>query len=462
MELTPELLLRHAGAGPRYTSYPTAPIWKSDYPQEDADTALRNVSRPASVYVHIPFCVANCTFCGCNMVVAGIRSPGTRYLDNLERYVASLPLPAEQIEVSRIHLGGGTPTWLTSAELTRLYKILHSRFQPIAGAEISVEADPEITTDEQVQTLADLGVNRLSMGVQSFDATVLEAINRPQEHTRVHSIMANARELGMGSMNLDLIYGLPHQTLERFEETLTKTLEMRPDRLAVFGYAHVPWIKFYQRSIDADALPGPIERIELFLLAHKMLGEAGYQAIGMDHFALRDDELAVAQTEQRLHRNFMGYTTQPDLELIGLGMSAISEFHGSYVQHRAKLSHWWEAMEQGASLIEKGRTLTAEDQLRREVINRLMCNLVLPFEAVESRHEIRFSQHFAKELAELETFEKEGLLERRADGIHITQMGRFLIRNICMVFDAHLTRKPGTDDLSTKQQVGQPRFSQTV
>ena len=234
-EPTPELLLRLTRPGPRYTSYPTVPLWSRDFPVEAFVEGLQGLRAPSSVYVHVPFCKEQCTFCGCNMVVSGRRDSGTRYLDELERQVEALPLAQESVEVVRIHLGGGTPTWLEPQDLERLYAIVRRRFKPIEGAELSVEADPEVTTDEQVDTLAALGVTRLSMGVQSFDPVVLAAVNRPQEHTRVHAIMERCRSLGMGSLNLDLMTGLPHQTLERFEDTLAKTLEMRPDRLAIFG-----------------------------------------------------------------------------------------------------------------------------------------------------------------------------------------------------------------------------------
>lgn len=451
MEVTPELLLKYSTRGPRYTSYPTAPIWRDAFPQSALDEALRSVEKPCEVYVHVPFCKEQCTFCGCNMVVAGRREPGIRYLDDIERQVDSLTLPAERIDVARIHLGGGTPTWLSTGELERLYGILFQRFRPIEGAELSVEADPEVTTDEQVHALRALGVNRLSMGVQSFDPVVLESVNRPQEQTRIHHIMELARSLGMYSLNLDLIYGLPRQSPVSFADTIRKTLEMRPDRLAIFGYAHVPWLKPHMKKMDAALLPTPLQRIGLFLLAHELLLGEGYQAIGMDHFALADDELSTAQRAERLHRNFMGYTTRPDLDMVGLGMSAISEFRGSYVQQKSKLSHWWKAVETGESTIEKGCSLTTEDQLRREVINRIMCNFVVPFAPVEARWGVDFRDHFASEMAELAPLQTEGLVEVHDDEMRVTELGRLLVRNVAMVFDAYLN-----------QPALGPRFSQTI
>ena len=454
MEPTPELLLRLARSGPRYTSYPTAPVWRPDFSPGEREAAFRAVGSPASVYVHLPFCQEQCWFCGCAMVVGTRRDVGAKYLDLLERQVAELPLPAEQIDVARIHLGGGTPTWYTPEELERLYAILYGRFRPIEGAEISVEADPEITTDEQVDALAELGVNRLSLGVQSFDARVLGAVNRPQQATRVFAVLDRARSHGMYSLNVDLMYGLPHQTPESFAGTLDRILEARPDRLAIFGYAHVPWLKPHQKLIDGDSLPDPVQRVDLFLQAHRRLVDAGYEAIGLDHFALPDDELSVAQREGRLHRNFMGYTTRPGLELIGVGMSAISELRGAYVQEKSRLGRWERAVESGAPSIEKGCTLTAEDHLRRDVINALMCNFRVRIAEIEGMHGVDFREHFASEIEALEPLEAQGLVERDTDEIRVTDLGRLLVRNVAMTFDAYL-RGPAA-------RADKPRFSQTV
>lgn len=445
-----DLLKRHSGAGPRYTSYPTAPLWSADFPEAAFHEALGRVRQPASLYVHVPFCVEQCTFCGCNMVVARRQDAGDRYLDGLARRIDALPLP-DRLPVARIHLGGGTPTWLTERQLERLYALIFARFEPIPGAELSVEADPEVTRDEQVHALAALGVNRLSMGVQSFDPVVLAAVHRPQQHTRVASLMALCRSVGMRSLNLDLMYGLPFQHQTSFHDTILKTLEMAPDRLAVFGYAHVPWLKHHQKSINQADLPGPVERMDLFLLAHELLTERGYQAIGMDHFALADDDLAVAQREERLHRNFMGYTTRPDLELIGLGMSAISELDGVYAQEHSHLADWWRAVEGGGPALEKGMVLSAEDRLRRHVIFGLMCNFCVPKAEVQARFGLDFDATFAPELARLQPMADEGLVELRPDRLQVTALGRLLVRNVAMIFDPSL-QKPAAG----------PRFSQTV
>ena len=451
--LTPELLLRYSGHGPRYTSYPTAPQWQEDFAQETLDAALQKVAQPASVYVHIPFCREQCSFCGCNMVVAGRREPGDRYLDALQRQIETLPLPADQIAIQRIHLGGGTPTWLDVPQLERLYGMLYSRFQPIEGAEISVEADPEVTSAAQLEALAGLGVTRMSFGVQSFDPVVLAAVNRPQTRAGVDALVALSRTLGMGSLNIDLMYGLPHQTPERFAATLDAIVELRPDRLAVFGYAHLPWLKPHMKKIDGGALPGPLERAALYLQAQERLMAAGYVPIGLDHFALPDDALAVARRQEALHRNFMGYTTLPDVDLIGLGMSAISEIGPVYAQQRPKLAHWWRVAEgKEAGLLEKGCVLSAEDQLRRAVIYALMCNLVVDIPTIEARFGVDFAAHFAPALAALAPMADEGLVTIRPDAVRVTEPGRLLVRSVAMAFDAYLRAPSG----------GTPRYSQTV
>ncbi|MEL6349678.1 MAG: oxygen-independent coproporphyrinogen III oxidase [Myxococcota bacterium] len=453
--LTPAQLLRYSGPGPRYTSYPTVPMWSHDYPVSRFYRALSTVRSPATVYVHVPFCVEQCSFCGCNMVVAGRREPGDRYLDDLEQQINALPLPADQIPVSRIHLGGGTPTWFDIPQIERLYGMLYRRFAPIDGAEISVEADPEVTTDAQLDALAALGVSRMSFGVQSFDATVLAAVSRPQNRDRIVALVEKARSLGMGSLNIDLMYGLPHQTPARFEQTLDAVLQLRPERLAIFGYAHLPWLKPHMKKIDANALPGPLSRAGLYLQAQTRMQDAGYVPIGLDHFALPEDDLAQAQQEERLHRNFMGYTTLPDVDLIGLGMSAISEINGEYVQQRSKLARWWRAAEgvDDTALIERGWSMTDEDRLRKHVIYALMCNLVVSIPDVEARFGVRFHEHFADALARLHPMMDEGLMVFGDDALRVTERGRLLVRNAAMPFDAYLKRKTA----------GQPpRFSQTV
>ena len=454
MDLTPELLLSWTRRGPRYTSYPTVPEWKEDLPDSVLFDAISEIDRPASVYVHVPFCREQCTFCGCTMVVSGRREPGRRYLAALEEQLASLRFKndADRLDVVRIHLGGGTPTWFSPEELRELYRMLRSRFSPIKGAEISVEVDPDVTSDEHVDTLAECGVTRLSIGVQSFDPTVLEAVNRPQSRHRVAAVFERARVHGMSGMNLDLIYGLPHQTAVRFSATLAETLALRPDRLALFGYAHVPWLKPHQKSIDESALPGPVDRARLFLSAHAALTAAGYIAIGMDHFALPDDELSQARQDGRLHRNFMGYTTHSELPLIGLGMSGISEFPDLYVQQRTKLSRWWKAVETDAEpLIEKATRVSAVDRLRREAIQALMCNLQVDLDAVAEHHGVNGTV-FDDQLTRMDSLEADGLVQRDGRRLHVPEDRALLVRNVAMVLDPRMA-DPAPNG---------PRYSSTV
>lgn len=450
--LSAELLARYTKAGPRYTSYPTVPAWSQDIGDDVVFDELARSPGPHSVYVHVPFCREQCTFCGCNMVVAGRREPGARYLDALERQVAGLRLPTDPLPVVRIHLGGGTPTWFTARELERLFAILHTRFAPVAGAEISVEADPEVTSHEQVDALAGVGVNRLSFGVQSFDPGVLAAVNRPQDTGRVHALVHKARSLGMHSLNLDVMYGLPAQTLATFARTLDTLLQMRPDRLAVFGYAHVPWLKAHQKKIDAAALPGPAARTALFFAAHDRLTAAGYQAIGMDHFALPDDELATAQRAGALHRNFMGYTTRPGGTLLGLGMSAISETPSLYAQQEPKLARWWRAVEGDGPVMHRGVRVSAQDRLVRAVIYGLMCNFQVDLAAICADYGADPAR-FAPALASLAPMVDDGLVALEGHAVRVTPRGRLLVRNVAMAFDP---------SLSAPRASGGPRFSQTV
>jgi len=451
LEPTPELLLRYTRPGPRYTSYPTAPAWQTDFPESGWTEGLQKLDGPVSVYVHVPFCEEQCSYCACNMVVARRRAAGTRYLDALEKQVRALPLSAARLDVDRLHLGGGTPTWLDPDELERLFDLIALRFRILPEARISVEADPAVTRVEHLETLSKRGARRLSLGVQSFDEVVLAAVNRPQRFEDIRGMVDEARWLGFERLNLDLMYGLPHQTPERFAGTLAKAIALRPDRLAVFGYAHVPWIKPHQKKLDEAALPGPAGRATMYLQARAALLGAGYEAVGIDHFALPDDPLAAARRAGTLGRDFMGYTTRAGGAMIGLGMSAISDLGDRYVQHQAKLSRWWKAAEEGGPLVEKGAILSADDQLRRAVITGLMCNLRLPYAPIERRFGVDFQQHFARELAGLADMEEAGLVERDDAALRVTDSGQLFVRNAAMRFDAYLSGR------GEKQ-----RFSQTV
>ncbi len=450
--LTDDVLLRHARPGPRYSSYPTVPVWVADPPDAWWADGLAAVTGPASVYVHIPFCREQCTFCGCNMVVSGLQAVGDRYLDGLALQLDALPLPVARVpvvRVVRVHLGGGTPTWLSPEQLDRLFSLLARRFSVMTGAEVGVEVDPEVTTDAHVAALARAGVTRLSIGVQSFDPAVLAAVNRPQSGDRVARLVGLARGYGMTGLNLDLMYGLPLQTPDRFEATLRAALALEPDRLALFGYAHVPWLKTHQKRIEVGALPGPLQRARLYLLGQRLLAEAGYRAIGLDHFARAGDALARAEADGTLRRDFMGYTDRPAAPLIGLGMSAISELPDRFVQQRSKLGHWYKAVEKGGPLLERGLILTDEDRLRSHVIERLMCQLRVRWDEVAARFGVDAVVHFADALARLGPLADDGLVVIRGDGLDVPEDARILLRLVAQAFDASI-------------DAGAGRFSQAV
>ena len=447
-----QLLRRYDRPGPRYTSYPTAPQWRADLGDDPFLVALSGLRGPASVYVHLPFCAEQCTYCGCTMLVSRRREAGDRYLDALARELERLPL-APTTDVVRIHLGGGTPTWFDVAGLRRLFSLLDERFHRLGSCEVSVEIDPEITTDEQLDVLSVLGTTRVSFGVQSFDPIVLAAVNRPQRTGRIQALVERSRLLGMRGLNLDLIYGLPHQSVASWCDTLDRAIALGPDRLAVFGYAHVPWQKPHQRKLDASALPDPAARLALAAIARERLESAGYVPIGFDHFARPDDELAVALQHRRLHRNFMGYTTLRDVPLIGLGMSGISELPGIYAQAQSKLPRFYDALEGRGPLIEKSIVLTREDALRRDVITDLLCNLRVDYERIARRHGVAFENHFRAELATLTSMEDDGLIRRGPRFLDVLEPGRPFVRNVAMAFDEYL---------STERAGNVPRYSRTI
>jgi oxygen-independent coproporphyrinogen-3 oxidase len=433
--IDPETLVRLDASVPRYTSYPTVPAWTRGLPSGALEAALDALAEPASVYVHVPFCREQCWFCGCNMVVAGRQDAGDRYLDALAGQLDRLPL--RRARIARLHLGGGTPTWLSIAQLHRLFALIDARFDRDL-AEVSVEIDPEVTSLDQLDALTALGLTRISIGVQSFDPRVLHAIHRPQDPERIERLLTRARDRGLRGLNLDLVYGLPHQDLASLSDTLAEVVRLRPDRVALYSFAHVPWAKPHQRRIDTSALPTPLAKAELFLHGFETMVRAGYEPVGMDHFALPDDELAVAARNGRLHRNFMGYTTRRELEIVGLGVSAITELEGLYAQQHTGLAAWYRAMAQRESGIERGCLLTAEDRLRRDLIASLMCNLRIDFDDTEQRYGFDFATRFAPELAAWGELEDQGLLLRRPGCIVLTDLGRFAVRRVAATLDTSL------------------------
>lgn len=448
--ITPELLARFDRPGPRYTSYPTAPQFQPDFSTSDYRVALGRAAarsaEPLSLYVHIPFCQERCTYCGCNVVIARRRGIEDSYLAAVEAELALLAdALGQRRQVAQLHWGGGTPTFLTPTQCHRLHAAFTRHFQLLPGAEVAVEVDPCVTTDHHLTTLRELGFNRISMGLQDLDATVQAAVRRvqPLELTR-HQVQL-ARRLGFASVNLDLIYGLPHQTPDGFAHTVKQVItHLAPDRVAVFSYAHVPWLKPHQRALEALRLPRGWEKFLIFRAAAEEFLQAGYTFIGMDHFARPEDELARALETGTLHRNFMGYTLQPGSDLLGVGVTSIGDVAGCYVQNDKHLARFSRAVLAGDFAVERGRRRTAEDELRGAVIRQLICTFTLSFDWLGERFGVDAHAVFAEELSELQrNFVADGLVAVEAGGVRVLPRGRLFIRNICMVFDTYLRAGTG-------------------
>ncbi len=459
-EITLELLKKYDRPGPRYTSYPTAVEFHEAYTEADYRASLAEASRavgePLSLYVHLPFCRERCSFCGCNVVITRKREVAAEYLDYLHREIDLLAasLPGRR-RLSQYHWGGGTPTYQNVAEMEALQRKVLEHFSLEPDAEVAIETDPRVTTREQMDLIKRLGFNRVSMGVQDFTPEVQAAIHRNQTEAETREHFDHCRALGFHSINIDLIYGLPLQTPEAFDRSLDIVLDMRPDRVAVYSYAYVPWIKANQRKLDAAQLPSPETKLRLFCIARERFLGAGYVPIGMDHFALPDDELALAVRARRLHRNFMGYTVKMGTDMIGVGVSAIGDIRGCYAQNVKKLSTYYRALDEGKLPIERGYRLDRDDLIRRHVISRIMCNFHLDRDEVEARFGIDFADYFATELAALTAPDgpvRHGFLELRPESLEVVGNGRLFVRNIAMVFDRHLRGKKGD----------KPIFSRTV
>ena len=458
--VTAELLAKYDRPGPRYTSYPTAVEFHEGFGPEEygerlADAAARR-DDPLSLYVHLPFCEHRCSFCACHVVVTRNESVAAAYL---RRLADEARFTAERLGERRVlqqyHWGGGTPTFYSPAELTELHGQLLSSFEMAPGAEVALEVDPRITTEEHLSTLRELGFNRVSMGVQDTDEKVQDLIGRNQTWEQTSSLYEAARRLDYSSINLDLIYGLPGQTERSFEHSLEQVIGLRPDRLAVYSFALVPWMRPHQKRIDTSLLPGRDLKFALLSLAISRLTDAGYEQIGMDHFALPDDELAIAHRDRTLSRNFMGYTTKRGTEIVGLGSSAISDIAASYAQNHRRLASYYESVDAGELPTERGVALDAEDQLRRYVITELMCNGRLLAGDITDRFGIVVGDHFAAELEELcapDGLVDAGFVRVEGNNIEATSLGRPFIRNVAMVFDTRLSAKPSDT----------PVFSRTV
>jgi len=460
VEITLDLLKKYDRPGPRYTSYPTAVEFTEEFTEADYREKLARADErgddPLSFYVHLPFCEERCTYCGCNVVITKKREVATPYLEHLHREIDMLAerLPGRR-RLTQYHWGGGTPTYLSVEQIAALQRKVTEHFEIDSEGEVAIEVDPRVTSREQIDLLREVGFNRLSMGVQDFNPDVQEIVNRRQTEEETRRLYEYCRSKGFGSINLDLIYGLALQTPESFAATIKAVIEMRPERVALYSYAFVPWLKAHQRKIEVDALPPPEVKIRLFCIARAMFLEAGYAQIGMDHFALPEDELVHAMQRKRLHRNFMGYTVKMGSDMVGVGVSSIGDVRGCFAQNVKKLPHYYQAIESGKFPIERGYLLSPDDELRREVITRLMCNLYLDVAEIEKRFGIDFAEYFQTELAELQAEEgpvSHGFLEVHADRLLVLEPGRLFIRNVCMIFDHYLR---------TKKSDG-PVFSRTI
>jgi oxygen-independent coproporphyrinogen-3 oxidase len=441
------LINRYDKAGPRYTSYPTALELHDGFTDSDyqAHIAKSNAAAgPLSLYVHIPFCDTVCFYCACNKIVTKNRSHAQPYLNNLCKEIAMQgALFDKNRMVNQLHWGGGTPTFLDFAQMQQLMTTTREHFslQDDDSGEYSIEVDPRETNLHTVQQLRSLGFNRISLGVQDFDPDVQKAVNRIQSETQTFAVLKAAREQGFRSTNIDLIYGLPLQTVDSFNKTLDKILHVSPDRFSIFNYAHIPSRFKTQRQINDADLPSPEVKLAILQTVGQRLADAGYVYIGMDHFAKPDDELAIAQRQGLLHRNFQGYSTHSDCDLIGLGITSIGQVGDAYSQNVKDLESYDQLINQGKLPVFKGVDLNADDKLRRAVIMQLICHFELSFTAIEHAYAINFHDYFTDELNALTPMQADGLVTISTDGIQVLPVGRLLIRNICMVFDRYLAQK---------------------
>lgn len=450
-----ELVKKYNVAGPRYTSYPPATKFTDalKWP-ELAEPILENnrTERDLSLYFHIPFCETLCWYCGCTTVITLNHGQGSSYLNYLEKEVAQMStLVNPRRKAVQLHWGGGSPTFLSPDEIRRLGDIIHRHFNFSDGLEAGVEIDPRRLTRDHIAALREIGFNRASLGVQDFDPVVQEAVHRMQPRELTEQVLSWVRELGFSSVNFDLIYGLPHQTVESFNRTLDDVLALQPDRLAVFSYAHVPWVKPAQKILEHKVLPPPEVKLQLLKTVIERLTENNrYVYIGMDHFARPGDELAVAQNRKQLQRNFQGYSTRAGADIYAFGMSSISQIPDGYWQNEKDLVKYYATLDAGQVPVVRGYLLTDEDKIRRETIMRVMCDLSLEYAAMSQRLGINFASHFEREIESLATFEADGLVRRSAAAMEVTDTGRLFIRNIAMAFD------------NTLAPVGERKHSRTI
>ncbi len=456
IQITPELIQKFTKPGPRYTSYPTAPEWKIQpdttfYTQ--ALTQFGQSDKPVSVYVHIPFCASMCYYCGCNVVIRKSRTEvGDEYLNYLEKEVTLVCATiGRRPHIKQFHVGGGTPNYLTIPQLHRLKAIFDHAFIIDADAEVAIEIDPRTVSLDQVKVLREIGFNRVSMGIQDFDAEVQKAVNRIQPYDIVAPLIAQLKHDNWESINMDLIYGLPHQTLAGFQRTIDQVITLDPDRIAMYSFAHIPWLKSHQKLISENALPNPTEKLAIFVQARNQLLQNGFDAIAMDHFAKSQDTMAIAFKNGVLHRNFMGYTLKPADEFLGFGVTSIGFVENTFTQNNHELADYYNELNHERLPAKKGLALTLDDQMRSWVINAIMCQFHVEKSDFTTRFNQDFDTYFAHEKAHLDACERDELIIRFPNAITATELGRFFIRNVAMGFDWYL-----------RQQKTDQRFSSTI
>ena len=452
------LLKKYSGQGPRYTSYPTAPLFSNsfgpkEYKHEIQTTNEADGNADLSLYFHFPYCDTLCYFCGCTMLVTHDQSLIRNYNDFLKKEIELIaPMIAPNRKVTQLHWGGGTPSYQEPEEILNIGFFINEQFNFDKNIEASVEIDPRGLTYDHMKALREIGFNRVSMGVQDFNEQVQVAVNRVQPESITRDAVNWSRSLGFTSINLDLIYGLPYQTLKTFEETVEKVIDISPDRIAVFNYAHVPWLKPHQKVIKAETLPTVEEKLEIFKMTIEKLVDAGYWNIGMDHFAKKTDEMSIAQQSKTLYRNFQGYSTKAGCDLYGFGMSAIGHFKNSYHQNLKTVKEYTDAVGKNDFATTVGYRMTEDDHIRKDVIMRIMCDMELDIPATEEKHKIKFREYFAHSIDKLAPFVEDDLVTIEPNKIVVRGLGRLVIRNIAMAFDAYI------DDMMKEK----PIFSKTV
>ncbi len=456
LEISEAFLERYNRPGPRYTSYPTAPVWQDDFGPDDLEERFRMADEarsPVSLYMHLPFCESLCLFCACNVVIQKDHAVAPPYLATLRNEIEHVArFVSRDRPVHQFHWGGGTPTYLSPAQMEELFGWTQERFTFAPDAEIGIEVDPRVTTRLHLESLARMGFNRLSLGIQDFHPEVQQAVHRVQPFEATRDLIEISRSLGFASINVDLIYGLPYQNADRFARTVEQVVGLSPDRIAMFSYAHVPWLHKQQGSF-AIHLPDGMEKFHIFCAGLQSFLAAGYLYIGLDHFARPTDELAVAQRERTLHRNFQGYTTKAGADLYGMGVSAISGVAGAYAQNVREVSGYSERIARRGLATMRGYRLSEEDLLRRAVISRLLCHTVVRKSEIENEFHIHFDETFAPELARLAPFAADGLVLLSPGELRVTGLGRVFIRNVAMVFDPYLEQQ---------QLNARPLFSKTL